>query len=153
MMKKFWSILILLILLLNCCKNSRVKLFDHSSKKSDQDIDSIFIEPEKYPNFIGGTPALLEFLDKNLNKSIVADSNLKEGRVAISFIVDTVGNIIDFKIEKSYNSNVDSEFLRVLKLMPNWIPGEICLNNMKGPWKKISYKYLMPLKIPYQNKN
>jgi hypothetical protein len=150
MMKKLLSILILLLLLSNCCKNNRVKLFDHSSKNSVQNIDSIYSEPEKYPNFIGGTSALLEFLDKNLNKSIVADSKLEEGRVAISFVVDTVGSIKDFKIEKSYNTDVDSEFLRALKLMLNWIPGEICLNNMKGPWKKISYRYLLPLKIPYQ---
>jgi TonB family protein len=149
MIKKHWSNLLLLLLLLNCCKNSHVK-FDHSSKTSEQNIDSVFIEPEKYPNFVGGPTALLEFLNKNLNKSIVADSILREGRVVISFMVDTVGNVINFKIEKSYNTDVDNEFLRALKLMPNWIPGEICLNNMKGPWKRISYRYTLPLKIPYQ---
>ena len=152
-MKKLWSILLLLLLLIHCCKNSTIKLFDYSLKKCDQNIDSIFIEPEKYPNFVGGTTALLEFLDKILNKSIVADSKLKEGRVAISFIIDTVGNVKNFKIEKSYNTDVDNEFLRALKLMPNWIPGEICLNNMKGPRKRISYRYTLPLKIPYQIKN
>jgi hypothetical protein len=71
----------------------------------------------------------------------------------ISFLVDTVGKIGDFKIEKSYNQDVDSEFLKILKLMPNWEPGKICLNNMKGPWKKISYKYLIPLRIAHQKMN
>jgi len=153
MWKNSLSFLIILILLLNCCRNNRVKSLDNNATNGNKNIDSVLVEPEKYPKFKGGQSALLEFIDSNLNNSIVSDSNLKEGRVVISFIIDTIGKIGDFKIEKSYNQIIDSEFLRVLKLMPNWEPGEICLNNMNGPWRKISYKYLIPLKIPYHNKD
>jgi hypothetical protein len=148
MRKISWILFILASLLLICCRNSQIKTLDNGS--GDRNVDSIFVEPEKYPNFKGGEAALTKFIGSHLNQSIVADTNLKEGRVIISFLVDTIGEIGDFKIERSYNQNIDSEFLRVLRLMPNWEPGKICLNNMKGPWENTSFRFILPLKIPYK---
>ena len=92
-----------------------------------------------------------KFIDENLNKVIVGDSGLTAGKVYVSFTIDTLGQVSNFIVIRSYNRVVDAEFVRVLKLMPNWVPGEIYLNNNDGPWRKKAYKFTLPLKIPHYN--
>ena len=118
----------------------------------DENNNEIFTEPEEEADFPGGEEKLFNFLDDNLNKVIVCDSKLKEGVVWAGFEVDTIGHIKNLKIKKSYNSLVDNELLRVIKLMPNWIPGTLITNNMKGPKIKIPNTVSFPLKIPYKNR-
>jgi len=109
-----------------------------------------YIELEKMPQYPGGEFELLKFIEKNINKAIVSDSTLKEGKVLVSFSVDTIGNIIDFAVVRTYNHDVDKEFLRVLKLMPKWKPGELWSGNKNDSFKKVKCKYTMPLKIPFK---
>lgn len=46
------------------------------------------------------------------------------GKVYISFVVEKNGEISNIKIEKSVHKSIDQEALRVIKKMPNWIPGK-----------------------------
>jgi hypothetical protein len=145
----------LLALTLTCCWTDNFgqnSSSDSSTQKSNNE-DSLFVEPEVVPSFKGGEMAYIKFLDENLNKVIVGDSGLTAGKVYISFTIDTLGQASNFKVKRSYNRVVDAEFLRVLKLMPNWVPGEIYLNNMSGPWRKKAYEFTLPLKIPHYNLN
>ena len=131
--------------------NKVEKQADLNAIKSDSsDIETNFIEINDSPIFPGGETKLYEFINKNINKEIVSSTNLKEGNVLVSFHIDTVGKLDNFRIVKSYNQTIDSEFLRVLKLMPNWKPGRRLINGTKGPWVKSAYDWHMPLKIPYK---
>ncbi len=148
-----WRTLLLLTLTYCWTENFGQNTSSDSSTQKSINIDSIYVDPEIEPSFPGGTTDYCKFIDKNLNKVIVGDSSLTIGKVVISFTIDTLGHASNFRIERSYNRVVDKEFLRVIKLMPNWVPGEICLNNMKGPWRKKAYKFHLPLKIPHYNLN
>ena len=47
-----------------------------------------------------------------------------QGKVVVSFVINQDGTTCDHRIVKSHFSSMDREVLRVLKLMPNWKPGE-----------------------------
>ena len=136
-----WTIILLII----SCQS----VLSQNNDTKEYSIDSIFVEPEKYPYFPGGDIELRRFIGQNIDTKVVGDTSLIDGKVIVSFIIDTLGIVGDFKVIKSYNKTIDAEFLRVLKLMPKWEPGELCMNNMKGPWIKVPNKYYIPLKIPF----
>ena len=46
-----------------------------------------------------------------------------EGRVVLSFVVETDGSITEPKVVQSVHPLLDEEALRVAKLMPKWEPG------------------------------
>ena len=136
-------ILSLLIIFISCYDNKKV-IYNYTL--NDSISDNIFIEPEENPCFKGGTMELFKFIENNINKKIVGDTNLAQGTVVISFVIDTCGNLSEFKVKKSYHCDIDNEFIRVLKLMPPWYPGRILIDNK---WEKKSTSYYMPLKIPF----
>ena len=148
----------LLVTFTNCHKkqleNRVIEPIELKADKSDSsNIETDFIEVENFPSFPSGDTELLEFINKNLNKKIVSSSKLKEGRVIVTFHIDTVGKLDSFRIIRSYNLTIDSEFLRVLKLMPNWKPGSRLINGTKGPWVKSSFDWIIHLKIPYKQES
>ena len=49
---------------------------------------------------------------------------LKQGRVFASFTVDTAGRVRDAKIVKSLHPRFDAEVLRVVRLLPDFKPGQ-----------------------------
>jgi hypothetical protein len=107
-------------------------------KLNSSDVVTDYIEIEKPPTFPGGDVELLEFINKNLNKKIVGNLNLKEGKVVARFQIDTIGQVINLRIVISYNQAIDSEFNRVLKLMPKWKSGKLLINRINGTWVKIA---------------
>lgn len=79
-------------------------------------------EPAQYP---GGTAAFTNFLQENLVYPTKAILKNRQGKCYIGFIIDKDGNMSDFVVLKKVPKcpECDAEALRVLKLMPNWIPG------------------------------
>lgn len=153
-------ILVLSICLLTTLTNCKKRQLDNETGKSSEMVEKkndstntevIFTEVEVFPTFPEGDMELLEFIDKKINKKIVSDSKLKEGKVVVVFSIDTIGKLDNFKVIRSYNQTIDSEFIRVLKLMPNWKSGKRLINDT---WVKSSFDYWIPLKVPYkQNKD
>lgn len=47
-----------------------------------------------------------------------------EGKVIVGFIVNKDGYIVETKIEKSARKELDEEAMRVVTLLPKWIPGK-----------------------------
>ena len=78
---------------------------------------------EHHPSFPGGQQALLEFLRQNVNYPEQARKDSIEGRVVLSFVVETDGSITEPKVVRSLHPLLDAEALRVIKLMPKWEPG------------------------------
>ena len=75
------------------------------------------------PQFPGGDKALMEFLKKEVRQPDEAKD--VKGRVVISVIVETSGELTHFKVARSVHPALDKEALRVAKMMPKWIPGSI----------------------------
>ena len=79
---------------------------------------------EILPQFPGGDKALMEFLKKEVRQPDEAKD--VKGRVVISVIVETSGELTHFEVRRSVHPALDKEALRVAKMMPKWIPGSIC---------------------------
>jgi TonB family protein len=67
---------------------------------------------------------MLNYIAKNVKYPPVARENGIEGRVYVTFVVDKLGNIKDARILKGIGGGCDEEALRVINLMPQWIPGK-----------------------------
>ena len=46
-----------------------------------------------------------------------------EGTVYVNFVVNSFGEIDNVKISQNVNPQLDKECLRVIRLMPRWVPG------------------------------
>lgn len=86
-----------------------------------EDSTKIYAHVEQQPEFPGDTEALLAFLDATLQYPIDVDA---EGKVILRFIVTKDGTIDQAKVVRGVHPLLDAEALRVVKLMPKWIPGK-----------------------------
>jgi len=79
---------------------------------------------ETMPEYPGGDEARIKFLAENLVYPQEAKEKKIEGRVFIGFVVEIDGSLTNFSVVRSIHPLLDKEALRVVKLMPKWIPGE-----------------------------
>ncbi|MDG2342959.1 MAG: TonB family protein [Flavobacteriales bacterium] len=91
---------------------------------SDLVIEQIFEVVEQNPQFVGGMKKLYEYLSKNIKYPEVAKENGIQGKVFVQFIICKDGKIESAKIVKGIHSSINNEALKVVKSMPNWIPGK-----------------------------
>lgn len=91
--------------------------FENASLPMEQ-IPPIEVEPE-YP---GGEGEMAWFIQRNITYPKEAIANEEEGRVYIRFIVQTDGSLANFSVARGVSPFLDSEALRVCRLMPNWKP-------------------------------
>ena len=101
----------------------------------------VFENPEQAPTFPGGNQALSDFLQKNLRYPKSALEQGIQGKVTVGFVVEKDGSVDCCKIIKSLRASgydFDKEALRVVSLMPKWIPG-----SQLG--KTVRVKYIMPI--------
>ena len=89
----------------------------------DNDEDKIYQVVEQMPKFPGGQAALLKFIGDNLKypKEMVG---CFQGSVRVRFYVDTLGHVCDPQIVRGLDSALDREVLRVVRLFPDFIPGQ-----------------------------
>ncbi|MBR6843255.1 MAG: energy transducer TonB [Prevotella sp.] len=104
------------------------------AKKNQQVFDVV----EKMPEYPGGQAALFEYLSKNVKYPADAEKKKIEGRVLVTFVVNTDGSITDIEVVRKTFPSLDAEAVRVISGMPKWKPGE-----QKG--KKVRVKYTVPL--------
>jgi protein TonB len=75
-----------------------------------------------------------------INRDAYAENGI-QGRVIIDFVVERNGTLTNIRVVKSVNPALDKEALRIVKLMPKWIPGKQCD-------KKVRVKCIIP--IPFR---
>ncbi|MES2386684.1 MAG: energy transducer TonB [Bacteroidota bacterium] len=72
--------------------------------------------------FPGGSAKMREFLKENVNYPYLSYSLGEQDRVFIEFIVTAKGKITEIKILKGKYPSLNNEALRVISLMPDWMP-------------------------------
>jgi len=85
--------------------------------------DSIHIVVDTMPEFPGGMQALQRFLRDNIPYPTIGHSSI-QGRVVVQFVVRKTGEITDIAVVRGVDPLLDREAIRVVQLMPRWIPGE-----------------------------
>lgn len=97
-----------------------------------------FASIEQKPTFPGGEEALYKFISDNLRYPVIAQENGDQGRVQVSFVVSETGKITDVKIARGKTPELDKEAVRVVKSLPNFIPG-------KQNGHPVKCKYILPI--------
>ena len=80
--------------------------------------------PEQMPSFPGGLANLMKFLSENTKYPKKAEEEGAQGRVVCQFELDEKGYISNIKVLKSIHPLLDAEAVRVISLMPRWIPAK-----------------------------
>ena len=106
-------------------------------KKTGTDQPLAFAEV--MPSFPGGTEALRRFLERNLSNP--TDINAGEMvSVKVKFVVGIDGKLKSFEVTEDGGAEFNQEVIRVLKKMPDWIPGKT-----KG--ENVSVYFTLPVKF------
>ena len=141
---KHLNLFVLTMMLLMCLPSANAQ--NAQTKKNTQDSVSSKIWDGDYgeimPQFPGGDKALKEFIQKNLRYPTEAMKKGIQGRVIVTFNVETDGSITDAKVVKAVDSLLNNEALRIVKSMPKWKPGEMM---SKGKTVLTRCKYTIPV--------
>lgn len=86
--------------------------------------DYAFDFADVMPSYPGGNHALSWFIHSKLIYPKEAVAQKTEGIVVVGFVVDQYGRVRQPKILKSLTPVCDAEALRVVRLIPDWMPGQ-----------------------------
>ncbi len=111
--------------------------------KPKEEETKVFDVVEQMPSYPGGQGALMQYLASHIKYPVVAEENGIQGRVICTFVVERDGSITDVKIARSVDPSLDKEAIRVVKSMPNWIPG-------KQNGSAVRVKYTLPVTFRLQ---
>ena len=112
-----------------------VKKKETAGKSSE---DGVFWVAEKMPEFPGGNGAVAEYVRENMKYPAIAKDKGAQGRVIVQFVVNKKGKIVSPKVARSVDPDLDKEAIRLIKSMPDWIPGT------QGG-KAVDVKYTLPV--------
>ncbi len=90
------------------------------------------------PQFVGGNKALYSFIAKNIVYPLKAAENGISGKVITQFVVEEDGEMSDVQVVRGVHPDLDKEAIRVVKIMPKWVPG-------KQKEKNVRVKYTLPI--------
>jgi protein TonB len=116
----------------NMLPNGRVEIVEKKEEtricpavEIHEPITKPLLVAERMPEFPGGRKALQDFLDKHLiyPKQVCLRDGVKDC-IAARVVVNPDGTLSDINILRSLGRYCDQEALRVIKLMPNWIPAK-----------------------------
>lgn len=123
---------------------------DKDSKKSSvdkitetQSIDKAYTAVEEMPKFPGGEKALMEHISNNIQYPEEALKAKKAGIVIVQFVITETGKIGETKVVRSQGKLLDTEAVRVIKTLPDFIPGK-----MNG--KPVNVRYTLPIQFNVQ---
>ena len=103
------------------------------------DYNTPMMTAEVMPSYPGGMEGLRKFLQKNLQNP----EEMDEGdavTVKIRFVVGYDGKLKSFETVQDGGEVFNNEVIRVLRKMPNWIPG-------KSRGENVSVYYMIPVKF------
>lgn len=109
--------------------------------KTDLEIiesNEIYTIVDQMPRYTYGEEGLAKFIAHNMRYPIESKQNGIEGRILCSFIVGTDGAISNIEVVDGLDAALDREAIRVLGIMPKWIPGE-------NGGEKVNVKCLLPI--------
>jgi protein TonB len=95
-----------------------------SEVKQPTKPDEPFKVVEQMPAFPDGEAALFKFIAEHIKYPTLARENGLEGTVYVSFVVEKDGSITNVSIRRDIGGGCGEEAVRVVDLMPKWLPGK-----------------------------
>ena len=96
----------------------------------------IYTPPHESPSFPGGNGPMTDFILKHMKRSV--KKLHVEGKIFLSLNVDTLGNLTKINVLRGITSTVDSDFVRIFKMMPKWRPAV-------KDGKKVEMGFILPM--------
>ncbi len=127
--------------LLNKVKDALKSVKNISSNYTE--FDPVYVMVDEMPEFPGGITAFREWVSKNTKYPEKA--NKIEGKVYVSFFINSKGKAESAKIEKGLSPELDAEALKIVSQMPVWKSGE--QNGIP-----VNVKYTTPIKFSASQK-
>ena len=134
-MKKILVLLLILMLSLSC-KQQIQEEETEVNKSVNPEITEIIDPIEISPCYPGGMEKMKEFIYSNLQYPRTAA--WVNGRVFVRFIVSETGKISDVEVLRGLAAPFDEEAVRVITMMPDWIPG-------RQGGKAVKVRYNLPI--------
>lgn len=106
--------------------------------------EEIFTAVEQMPQFPGGEAELLKYISSHIKYPTMAAENNIQGRVVVKFVVGKDGRVGDVVVVRGKDPDLDKEAVRVVKTLPNFIPGK-----MNG--QAVSVWYTLPINFKLQS--
>lgn len=89
------------------------------------DSNKVYPVVERMPEFPGGDDSLKHFIRKNIRLDWeINNGEGIPGKVIVRFIVTKSGSVAHVEVIRSLDPACDKEAVRVIKMLPNFIPGE-----------------------------
>lgn len=104
--------------ILNAQEEAVIKIDSQQTSKSD-----IYVNVEQKPEFPGGKEGLIEFYKKTSLSSICDKKEDNCKTLYYQVVIDTFGNVRNFKIIKGINTELNAETEQIVNQMPRWKPG------------------------------
>ncbi|MBE6340326.1 MAG: energy transducer TonB [Bacteroidales bacterium] len=108
--------------------------------------DEVWLIADEMPEFPGGREALRKYLQESIHYPKEAIVDKIQGRVFVSFVVDSDGSVYNVKVTRPFNELLDAESIRIVKSMPRWKPGK-----RDGVPVKVSYTVPINFRLPENN--
>lgn len=105
--------------------------------------EQVFVSVEQMPKFPGGDAELMKYIQEHLRYPTMAAENNIQGKVVVQFVVTKNGSIGEVKVIRSRDQDLDKEAVRVVKSLPNFIPGR-----MNG--QPVNVWYTLPINFKLQ---
>ena len=126
-----------------CVSNGTVDIADVKAAVTEVEPEKIWDVIEQMPSFPGGDGELMATLSKNIKYPVIAQENGIQGKVILGFVVTKTGAISDVTVLRSLDPSCDKEAIRVVKLLPKWIPG-------KQNGENVNVRYTLPVVFKLQ---
>ena len=112
-------------------------VINKEQQKEDKSIDKAV---DEMAQFYGGEKALLSFIRGKIRYPVESMRNNEQGRVIINLVIDRSGKVKNPKVFRGVSTLLDAEAIRVISLLPDWIPGK-----QKG--KAVDVSYMIPIEF------
>jgi len=121
--------------------HSTVKQNDEDCNIEDvQDFRHVMNTLEEKPEPKDGYETFYKYLDENMQYPQEAKEKGIEGRVFVSFVIDSDGNIQCSEIMKSFDESCGKEAIRLMNNAPAWNSGVI-------DGKKVNIRMVLPIQF------
>ena len=87
-------------------------------------VSTVLETADVMPEYPGGGEACAKFVSKNLRYPIESVNNNATGLELVRFVVNEDGTIGNIEILESVDQYCDAEIIRIVKLLPNFTPGQ-----------------------------
>jgi TonB family protein len=132
--------------LVQCDKPEELQTSPETAIVNTEQKAEIYDIVDDYPEYPGGQEAMIGHIVDNVTYPENAKNNYITGTAYTQFIVSKTGKIKDVEIVAGKNKVIEidkelaDEAMRVVKLMPNWIPGKI-------DGESVNVRYTLPIKF------